>query len=342
MKKLLNVLYIMTPDSYLHCQNETIAIEVGGVEKHRVPAHHVESIVFFGKGSVSTPLIEFCGKRGITLSFHAESGKFYGRVCGPVNGNVLLRRAQYRALDSVEKSRAIVQSVLYGKLTNSRNFLIHVIRSSKEKIAVQKVTEVINHLDDAVDKLADMPDIDSMRGIEGAAASQYFSVFDFLFQSDSEKMHFDTRSKYPPENNVNALLSFVYVLLKNDVQSALESVGLDVAAGFLHTLRAGRPSLALDIMEEFRAPLADKLVVTLLNTRKIKESDFSNEGGEIKLSDDARRIVIDCWQKRKKEEILHPFFHEKMSVGLIAYAQAQLLARYLRGDADGYPPMVWR
>ena len=155
-------------------------------------------------------------------------------------------------------------------------------------------------------------------------------------------MRFDIRTKHPPENNINSLLSFVYVLLKNDVQSALESVGLDVEAGFLHSLRSGRASLALDIMEEFRAPLADRLTLTLINTRKIQASDFSNEGGEIKLSDNAKRTVIECWGKRKKEEILHPFFHEKMAIGLIAYAQAQLLARYLRGDADGYPPMIWR
>lgn len=340
MKKLGNVLYIMTENSYLHCDNGTISVKVGGSEKVRIPAHTIEAIICLCNTTVSTPFIGFCGENGISLSFHSDNGKFYGRIYGAVNGNVLLRRKQYQLLDS-EGSVDVVRNILSGKIMNSRNFLlksargIDEIRSEKVRKAAQMLLEQMNYLENS-------KDIDNMRGIEGAAASIYFQVFDDLLKTDESDMQFEKRSRRPPENRVNALLSFTYMLLKNDIQSAVESVGLDPAAGYLHTLRPGRPSLALDMMEELRSPLCDRFVVSLINLKQIQSKDFTVDGGLYKLSDNSRKTVIREWQERKKEMITHPFLKEKIQIGLIPYCQAMLLARYLRGDLDGYPPYVWR
>lgn len=340
MKILENVLYILTENSYLHCDNGTISVKIGGSEKVRIPAHTVESIICLCNTTVSSPFIGFCGENGISLSFHSDNGKFYGRIYGPVNGNVLLRKKQYQYIDSPE-SIDIVRNVLRGKFLNSRNLLQKSARGTIDDKAdiLRNAAQIITGQAELLEK---SESIDNMRGIEGVVASVYFQAFDTMLKVDENEMKFIKRSRRPPENRVNALLSFTYMLLKNDMQSALESVGLDPAAGYLHTLRPGRPSLALDIIEELRSPLCDRFVISILNLKQIKSKDFEVGNGVYKLSDDARRLIIKEWQQRKKEIITHPFLKEKIPIGLIPYCQSMLLARYIRGDIDEYPPFIWR
>lgn len=340
MKQLGNVLYILTEGSYLHCENKSICVMVGGTEKTRIPAHTIEAIICLCNTTVSTPFIGFCGENGIALSFHSDNGKFYGRIYGSVSGNVLLRKKQYEWIGS-HKSAEVVRNIILGKIVNSRNMLTRAARNTTEEKALI--------LKDQAEKLLEQEyslecakTIDSIRGIEGAAATVYFRAFDAMLKTDELEMMFEKRSRRPPENRVNALLSFAYMLLKNDTQSALESVGIDPAAGYLHTLRPGRPSMALDLMEELRAPLCDRFVISLINLKQITASDFDAEGIEYKLKDKARRKVIQEWQLRKKETITHPYLKEKIPIGLIPYCQAMLLARHFRGDIDGYPPFIWR
>lgn len=340
MKKLGNVLYILTENSYLHCENETICVKVGGTEKIRIPAHTIESIICLCNTTVSSPFIGFCGEKGIALSFHSDTGRFYGRIYGGVSGNVLLRKAQYQWIGT-SKATEVVRNIISGKLINSRNLLLKSARSTSDEKAgtLRKAAEMLLEQHELLEQ-ADS--IDSIRGIEGAAAAIYFQSFDAMLKTSEEEMRFVRRSRRPPENRVNAMLSFVYMLLKNDMQSALESVGIDPAAGYLHTLRPGRPSMALDLMEELRAPLCDRFVISLLNLKQIQEDDFDTENGDFRLQDNARRLLIKEWQMRKKEIITHPFLKEKIEIGLIPYSQALLLAQHLRGDLDGYPPFVWR
>ena len=340
MKQLKNVLYILTENSYLHCENGTICVKIGGSEKVRIPAHTIESIVCLCNTTVSTPFIGFCSENGIAMSFHSDNGRFYGRIQGVVSGNVLLRKKQYQWIQQPE-SAEIVRHILLGKLANSRNVLLKAARNVEDPSA-QKLRDAAQTLSHQSQLLEEAETIDSMRGIEGASAVAYFNAFDEMLKHTEDTMRFEKRSRRPPENRINALLSFVYMLLKNDVQAALESVGIDPAAGYLHTLRPGRPSMALDMMEELRAPLCDRFVVSLVNLKQIQSDDFDTDGGEFKLKDKARKLVITEWQKRKKEFINHPFFNEKIPIGLIPYCQAMLLARVMRGDLDVYPPFIWR
>ena len=341
MKKLGNVLFILTPQTYLFCRNETIALRVGGEEKIVIPAHTVESIVCLAETIVSTPFIGFCGERGIGLSFCSEYGKFFGRIYGPINGNVLLRKKQYENI-STSIGKELVRCILFGKFASGRNVIMRAARDNDDDIIQSKLYHAADQISEAAALLDTADTIDSMRGIEGAAATAYFSVFDFMLKKTDEDMKFVVRSKRPPQNKVNALLSFLYMLLKNDMQNALETVGLDPAAGYLHTLRPGRPSLALDMMEELRAPLCDRLAISLINTKVITSTSFGDSMADFRMTDKARRNVIDSWQKRKKEIITHPFLEEKIPIGLIPYCQSMLLARYLRGDLDKYPPFMWR
>lgn len=340
MKKLNNVLYIMTEGSYLHCENETISVKMDGKTLARIPAHTLEAIICLCNTTVSTPLIGYCGEHGIGMSFHSGNGKFYGRIQGPVSGNVLLRKKQFELIGTAS-SIGIVRNILSSKLANSRNFLLKNARDNNEqsecalKSAAQQISQ--QHA-----LLMDADSVDSMRGIEGSAASIYFGVFDQMLKTDEPDMLFVKRSRRPPENRVNAVLSFVYMLLKNDIQSALESVGLDPAVGYLHTLRPGRPSLALDLMEEFRASLCDRFVVSLINLKQLKSEDFDYINDEYRISDASKRLIIDKWQKRKREEITHCYLNEKVPIGLIPYCQAMLLAKYMRGDIDAYPAFLWR
>lgn len=339
MKKLLNTLYVLTPDSYLFCRNETICIKIGGEEKTAVPAISIDAIVCFGKATVSTPLMGFCAERGISLVFLSETGHFLARVEGPVSGNVLLRKRQYESLNEPEFVTVFVRSLLMAKLRNSKNVLLRSARNEAGSDpalyhAARKLSELAQALNNA-------GHIDTMRGIEGAAATIYFSCFDQML-GEACPFRFEARSRRPPQNEVNATLSFLYTLLCREVKSSLETVGLDPAAGYLHTLRPGRPSFALDLMEELRAPLCDRLVLTLFHRKQLADAHFEQDEEAVFLNEKGRRVVLSAWQKRKGETVTHPFLNEKIQIGLIPYAQAMLFARVLRGDLDCYPPFLWR
>ena len=343
MKKLLNTLYVTTEGAALKKDGETVAAEIEGVEKTRVPLHMLASIVAFGPVLLSPALIGACAERGITIVLLDRAGRFQARVEGPVSGNVLLRRAQYRLSDAPED---VVRSLVMGKIANQRA----VIRRTLRDYGTEMDEAMRSALDAASDRMAmilrrvQLSDrsVDLMRGSEGEAATLYFGVFDRLVRSPDPELRWTARSRRPPLDPLNALLSFLYTLLTHDCRSACEAVGLDPAVGFLHRDRPGRPSLALDLMEELRAPLADRLALSLVNRRQLRAADFRRmDGGAVLLTDEARRTVLTAWQERKKEERLHPFLQEKAPFGLVPYLQAQLLSRHLRGDLDAYPPWFW-
>lgn len=342
MKKLLNTLYVLTPESYLFCRNENICIRIGEHEKLCVPALTIDSIVCFGKMTVSTPLLQYCAEHGISVTFVTETGRFMGRFYGSVSGNVLLRKRQYESLNEDTFRKQLVRSVLLAKLRNCKLVLIRAARSAKNEEAGQALTEGVAQIGQAVEKLLLCEDVDSMRGIEGAAATIYFSRLDNMLWGNPGGFRFESRSRRPPRNEVNAALSFTYMLLTSQIQSAMETVGLDPAAGYLHTLRPGRPSFALDLIEELRAPLCDRFVISLFNKGQLSASDFEKNEEAVYLNERGRKTLLSAWQRRKQEEIIHPFLGEKVQIGMIPYAQAMLFARVLRGDLDAYPPFAWR
>lgn len=342
MKKLLNTLYVLTEDSYISKQGETICVHVGGEEKVRVPAHTIESVVCFGNTTVSTPLLAFCGEKGIGLVFLNEYSRFYGRLEGPVKGNVLLRRAQYLATENKVKTSTLAFWFVTTKVANTRNTLLRAARESEDEFAINALLEAAANLSRLVKTMDPNMPVEQIRGIEGNAAATYFSVFDYMIKANKQDFYFKARSRRPPLDNVNTLISFLYALLLNDTRSALEGVGLDPAAGFLHALRPGRPSLALDLIEELRSPLCDRLAISLINLKQLQQKDFESSLTGVLLSAEAKKIILTAWQKRKREEITHPYLNEKIQIGLIPYVQAQLLARYLRGDIAEYPPFLWK
>ena len=342
MKKLLNTLYVLTPESYLFCRNENICIKLGGEEKLAVPALTIDAIVCFGQMTVSTPLLAFCGEHGISITFLTQSGAFQGRFYGPVSGNILLRKKQYESLNDPAFRCRYVRDELYAKFRNSKMVLLRHARNVETEGSGAPLYEAAQKLSEAAETLSDCDTVDSMRGVEGAAASVYFAQFDEMLRGNPNGFHFKTRSRRPPRNEVNAVLSFTYMLLTREVQSALETVGLDPAAGYLHTLRPGRASFALDLLEELRAPLCDRFVLTLFNRGQLSASDFDAGEEAVYLSENGRKTVLTAWQRRKTEEITHPFLNEKVQIGMIPFAQAMLFARVLRGDLDRYPPFIWR
>lgn len=342
MKKLLNTLYVLTPESYLFCRNENVCIRIGENEKLCVPALTIDSIVCFGKMTVSTPLLEYCGEHGISVTFVSETGRFMGRFYGPVSGNVLLRKRQYESMQDEKFCRQLVQSILLAKLRNSKMVLMRASRSEKASVDKQKLLHGVEQLSQAVENLLLCEDIDSMRGVEGAAATVYFARFDDMLNGNPGGFRFESRSRRPPRNEVNAALSFTYMLLTSLTQSAMETVGLDPAAGYLHTLRPGRASFALDLVEELRAPLCDRFVLSLFNKGQLSSADFDRDEEAVLLNERGRRTLLSNWQRRKQEIILHPFLGEKVQIGMIPYVQSMLFARVLRGDLDEYPPFVWR
>jgi len=343
MKQLLNTLFVTTQGSYLSKEGDTVLVHQEQEVKLRVPIHNLGSIVCFGNVLCSPFLLGLCGERNVTLSFLTENGRFLARVHGPVSGNVLLRREQYRRADDPATSTEIARSVVTAKIANSRIVLQRAMRDGPELADSTPMKRALEDMQQYIKTLQEQPTVDQIRGIEGSAAATYFGVFDHLISSNKEHFFFKERSRRPPLDNMNALLSFLYTLLVHDVESALEGVGLDPAVGFLHRDRPGRPGLALDLMEELRAYLADRLALSLVNRQQIKPDGFvKTESGAVIMDDETRKIVLVAWQKRKQEEITHLFLQEKISVGLLAHVQAQLLARYLRGDLDGYPPFLWR
>jgi CRISPR-associated protein Cas1 len=349
VKKLLNTLYVTTQGASLRKDGENIVAETadpdkGWVERSRVPLHMLGSVVAFGVIHVSPPLMQALAAGGITLVLLDRVGRFQARVEGPVTGNVLLRRAQYRAS---ERPDEIVRSLVSAKIANQRSVLQRALRdhggdySAERRDAVEAGVERMAWILRRVEHLNE--GLDALRGAEGEAGNIYFAVFDALLRGADPEIRFNGRSRRPPLDPVNALLSFFYTLLTHDCRSATESVGLDPAVGFLHRDRPGRPSLALDLMEELRPVFADRLALSLLNRRQLRAVDFeTREGGAVLLSDEGRKIALTAWQERKKEERRHPFLDETAALGLVPYLQAQLLARHLRGDLDGYPPWFWK
>lgn len=341
MKKLLETVYIMTPESYLFQRNDNVCVSIGGEEKASVPISQVDSIVLFGKNTMSTSLLGFCAAHNVTITFLNSYGRFEGRLCGPVSGNVLLRKRQYHAADSEEFSMKFVCDLICAKIQNSKQLIARHARTADNPEAAQELAKTAASLSAYAAQLQACKGLDSMRGIEGAAASVYFSAVDLML-SDSHGFRFERRSKRPPENEVNAVLSFLYTQLTHDYCSAMESVGLDPAMGFMHTLRPGRPSFALDLMEELRSPLCDRLTLALFNRGQLSEKDFEYMAPAVYLNEKGRRLVLSQWRSRKQEEIRHPFLNEKVKIGLIPYVQTMLFARVLRGDLDRYPPFLWR
>lgn len=344
MKKLLNTLYVTTEGASLRKDGENVVAKIEGSERARAPLHMLGSLVVFGSIYISPALIGACAEKGITIVLLDRVGRFQARIEGPVAGNVLLRRAQYRQSDQPEE---IVRGFVIGKVSNQRSVLMRALRDHGSELEANQK----ERLSKATDRLARIlrrvtlatEHLDSLRGAEGEAAGLYFSVFDLLITSPDTELRFSGRSRRPPLDPINALLSFLYTLLTHDCRSAAEAVGLDPAVGFLHRDRPGRPSLALDIMEELRPVMGDRLALSLVNRRQLRAKDFQiRDGGSVWLTDDGRKTVLTAWQERKKQERRHPFIEENAPLGLVPYLQAQLLARHLRGDLDAYPPWFWK
>lgn len=339
MKKLLNTLYVTSQDSYLRKEGETVVVEKGGQPLLRLPIHTLQGIVTFGNVMTSPFLLNLCAERGVGVSFMSEAGKFLARVTGPVSGNVLLRLAQMRAYEDKAKKGGIARSFVIGKLMNARNVLLRRMRDHGQ---TQSLADAEGKILDVLRRVRDSePDAERLRGLEGEAGAAYFGTFNDLIVAGRETFAIQSRNRRPPRDPMNALLSFLYTLLAHDCRGALEGVGLDPQIGFLHEIRPGRHSLALDLMEEFRAVMADRVALSLVNLRQLGARDFkTTESGAVVMSDDARKTVLAAWQKKKQEEVVHPFLDEKVQIGLLPHLQALLLARFLRGDTDAYPPYI--
>ena len=343
MKQLLNTLYVTTQGAYLAKDGDTVAVRVEQETKLRVPIHTLGAIVCFGNVSCSPFLMGLCGERGVALAFLTENGRFLARVHGPVSGNVLLRRDQYRWADLEDKTAAVARSVVLAKVANCRTVLQRATREKPSEEAIQPLEQAIRRLGRLLDDVANADHADVIRGHEGDAARTYFSVFGHLITESKDDFFFRGRNRRPPLDNVNALLSFTYTLLTHDITAALEAVGLDPAVGYLHRDRPGRPSLSLDLLEELRPVIADRLVLSLINRRQVKATGFRRtEAGGVVMDDDTRKEVLVAYQKRKQEEIQHPFLGERVAFGLIPHLQATLLARFVRGDLDGYASFLWK
>jgi CRISPR-associated protein Cas1 len=343
MRILLNTLYVTSPDAYLSLDGENVVLRNKDEELGRVPLHNLEGIVTFGYAGASPALMGKCAAMKIALSFLSAHGRFLAGVHGSEQGNVTLRKTQYRVSDDETASAAQARNILVGKLYNSRAVLERAARDHPLQVDVEKLKRASAFILDAAGQIRQATTLGNLRGLEGEAAARYFAVFDELILQNKQDFQFHGRSRRPPLDNVNALLSFVYTLLSHDIAAALTTVGLDAYVGFLHRDRPGRKSLALDLLEELRAPVADRFVLTLINTRQLTPGDFvQKESGAVLLTDDARRTLLSAWQKRKQEQILHPFLNEKIAWGLVPHAQAMLLARHLRGDLEEYAPFLWK
>ncbi|MBF0466178.1 MAG: type I-C CRISPR-associated endonuclease Cas1 [Nitrospirae bacterium] len=343
MKRLLNTLYVTTQGAYLSKEGETVVVQVGDDTLAKVPVHTLGSVVCFGQVMVSPPLMGFCAERNVSISFLTEYGRFLAKVQGPVSGNVLLRREQYRRADSAEESAKIARSVLTAKISNSRTVLRRMLRDHPERLDSDDVLKSATRLSVSLRKVQAATTLDELRGIEGDAAHHYYSVFDNLIINQKEEFFFKGRNRRPPMDNVNCLLSFLYTLVLHDIRGACETVGLDPAVGYLHRDRPGRAGLALDMLEEFRPYLADRFVLSLINLNQVKPLGFKKlETGAVTMDDETRKVVLVAYQKRKQDEITHPFLNEKVSVGILFHIQAMLFARFIRNDLDGYPPFIWQ
>ena len=343
MRKMLNTLFITSEDAYLALENENVVVLRGEEKMGQYPLTILENIVSFSYKGASPALMGACAARDIHLCFLTPNGRFLARVCGQSRGNVLLRKEQYRVSDDSAQSCMVARNMIFGKIFNSRWVLERMLRDHAMRADLPSLSAASAQLQNRLEGVRQIDDLDALRGAEGLASAAYFGVFDQMILNQKDVFHFDGRNRRPPRDRVNAALSMTYTLLAHDCASALESVGLDAYVGFMHRDRPGRASLALDLMEELRAPLADRLVLTLINTRALQKQHFRTQsGGAVLLTDEGRKLLLNAWQTRKREEITHPFLKEKLAWGLVPYVQALLLARHLRGDLEGYPPFLWK
>ncbi|TGA97525.1 type I-C CRISPR-associated endonuclease Cas1 [Sporolactobacillus shoreae] len=343
MKKLLNTLYITQPDTYLSLDGDNIVLSRERERIGRLPLHNLESIVAFGYTGASPALMGYCAERNISISFLTMNGRFLARVIGKSRGNVVLRKQQYRVSDNEEGSAAIAKNFIVGKVYNHKWILERMTRDYPLRINVSDFKKVSGVLSLLIKEIRECDDLERLRGLEGQAATSYYNLFDNMILQQKDDFIFKGRSRRPPLDNVNAMLSFAYTLLANDMTSALEGVGLDAYVGFLHRDRPGRASLALDAMEELRGVYADRFVLSLINKKGVHGDDFlKKENGAVIMTDEARKNFLKAWQNKKQEKITHPFLGEKISWGLVPHVQASLLARFLRNDFDEYPPFLWK
>ena len=343
MKHLLNTLYILSEDIYLSLDGENVVANRDKQVAARYPLHTLQNMISFSYAGASPALMGACAQRQIGLAFCTPRGKFLARVCGEGNGNVLLRRTQYRIADDPEQCCQVSRTMIFGKLFNARWSIERTRRDHGLRVDSDKLSAASKQIYGLLSQVKETTSLEELRGLEGVGASAYFGVFDEMILGDKEAFFFRGRSRRPPLDAVNAMLSFAYSLLAHDCASALESVGLDSYVGFLHRDRPGRTSLALDLMEELRPCMADRFVLTLINNRKVKASDFLYmESGAVLLTDDGRKSFLKNWQEKKKEVLTHPYLNEKLPWGMVPYIQALLLARCLRGDLDAYPPFLWK
>ena len=343
MRKLLNTLFITSENAYLTLDGETVCVEIEREKAGQFPLHTLENILCFSYQGASPVLMGACAKRGIGLTFFSPFGKFLCRVTGEPQGNVLLRKQQYRISDDRDASCKIAKNLILGKVFNCRWTIDRTVRDHALRIDEERCRCSMQYLMDAMSKIRNEKDLDSLRGIEGESASVYFGVFDELILNQKEAFPFRGRNKRPPLDNVNAMLSFGYTLLANDCANAFNGAGLDPYVGFMHRDRPGRKSLALDLMEELRAVMVDRFVLTLINNRQIRKEHFqAAQSGAVEFTPEGRKKFLTAWQERKREQITHPYLQEKICWGLVPHVQAILLARYLRGDLDEYPPFLWK
>lgn len=337
MRKLLNTLYVTTPESYLSKDGLNVVISVNQQEVFRIPVLNIEHIITFGYVGASPGLMKLCADNGVSLTFLSPNGRFIGRFQGPVTGNVLLRTRQYRLASDPNYSLSLARIIIAAKINNYRQILLRQLRDYGNDSGIEEVEKKLKNCKRLALKSTSS---EELRGHEGDAASAYFSVFNHLLRSTDPTFLFNGRNRRPPRDAVNCMLSFIYTLIANDCTAALESVGLDPYVGLFHTMRPGRPSLALDIMEEMRAYLGDRLVLSLINRRQINGRDFIFQGDAVTTTDEGRKTILQAWQQRKKEVITHPFLNEKIQIGLLPYVQSQLLARTIRDSIEIYPPFL--
>lgn len=343
MKRLLNTLYVFTEDAYLSLDGENVVVKQRDSELGRIPLHTLEGIISFSYKGASPALMGACAERSIALSFFDRRGRFLARVSGPQRGNVFLRKVQYAWSEDDRKSLAVSGPMIFGKLYNSRWVLERAIRDHGMRIDAEGVKSASAKISASARSAMESNSIASLRGIEGDAAAEYYSVFDELLLRDKEAFHFSGRNRRPPKDPVNAMLSLFYTVLARDCASALEGVGLDPYVGFMHVDRPGRQSLALDLMEELRPVLVDRFVISAVNNRVVSADDFeARESGEVRLAGKGRKKLFAAWQEKKKTQVTHPFLKEKIPWGLVPHLQALLLSRFVRGDLDGYPPFLWK
>lgn len=343
MRKLLNTLFITTENAFLSLEGETVYVEINKKKAGQFPLHTLESIICFTYHGATPAFMGECAKRGINLVFFNPFGKFLCRVVGESHGNVLLRKQQYRISDEKADSCLIARNFILGKVYNCRWSIDRTLRDHGLRVNKERCQKAEEYLTSAMEKIKQETDLDSLRGIEGECASVYFGIFDELILNQKDIFYFNGRNRRPPLDRVNAMLSFGYALLANDCAGALEGVGLDSYVGFLHRDRPGRKSLALDLMEEMRAVMVDRFVLTMINNRQIIEEHFRiSENGAVEFTNEGKKKFIIAWQEHKREQITHPYLQEKICWGLVLHVQALLLARYLRGDLDGYPPFLWK